>query len=589
MTPRFLSIFLSLLTVFSLYGAPGKYDELLRMSSGWTSEHVIGTADSFVADGREEEAMVLYMVVASRESEGADVKELRNQVKANLSAGDIHYGKGNYSYALRYYVTALKLSEATEGHPYLAVLYKNMGNVYNMFQDFEKGKSLYLSGLEEARWVKDSETAYKLLQNLVGVCISLGDVAGAQRYYEESRGEAHVETDESVYMDSYIPALLSRHEGRYGESIAKFKELARQSSIRKLPARYECSAYGEIGRIYSDLGNQDSAMYYLTRCKDVAQANGILYQYTESLKMLYSLYDSQGNHAKASELKDRYLELKDSIYNQRQFDMAKNQQFLYEMEKTEREIAELNEEKVRNAMLVSRQRVVLWSVLGATALAMFLLFYFYRQKRRLGDSYRKLYDVHQSMLSEHREHREKYMVLAQENVSLREELERLSGMPSAPAEEPVCEDDGEPQDPRYERSALSRSQKDRMANDISGVMERDKPFCSPDFSLNTLAALIGSNSKYVSQVINEVFKKNFSTFVNEHRINLACERLADTEGFGQYSMNGIGESVGFRAGATFTTVFKKITGITPSVYQKLTRENRNKAAKQGKELVIHES
>lgn len=44
-------------------------------------------------------------------------------------------------------------------------------------------------------------------------------------------------------------------------------------------------------------------------------------------------------------------------------------------------------------MLVSRQRVVLWSVLGAAALALFLLFYFYRQKRRLGDSYRKLYDV----------------------------------------------------------------------------------------------------------------------------------------------------------------------------------------------------
>lgn len=77
--------------------------------------------------------------------------------------------------------------------------------------------------------------------------------------------------------------------------------------------------------------------------------------------------------------------------------------------------------------------------------------------------------------------------------------------------------------------------------------------------------------------------------MNEYRINLACERLADREGFGQYSMNGIGESVGFRSSATFTTVFKKITGITPSVYQKLTHENRNKAAKQGKELVIHES
>ena len=133
--------------------------------------------------------MVLYMVVASRPSEGSDGNELRNRVKANLSAGDIHYGKGNYSYALRYYVTALKLSEAAKGHPYLAVLYKNMGNVYSMFQDFEKGKSLYLSGLEEACRVKDSETAYKLLQNLVGVCISLGDVGAPGVILKSRRGK----------------------------------------------------------------------------------------------------------------------------------------------------------------------------------------------------------------------------------------------------------------------------------------------------------------------------------------------------------------------------------------------------------------
>lgn len=92
---------------------------------------------------------------------------------------------------------------------------------------------------------------------------------------------------------------------------------------------------------------------------------------------------------------------------------------------------------------------------------------------------------------------------------------------------------------------------------------------------------MNSNSKYVSQVINYVFKKNFSTFVNEYRVNLACERLADTAGYGRYSINGIGESVGFKSSATFSTVFKKMTGMTPSVYQKLTREKQAKLSKQG--------
>ena len=78
-----------------------------------------------------------------------------------------------------------------------------------------------------------------------------------------------------------------------------------------------------------------------------------------------------------------------------------------------------------------------------------------------------------------------------------------------------------------------------------------------------------------------MFKKNFSTFVNEYRINLACERLADTAGYGHYSINGIGDSVGFKSYGTFSAVFKRMTGMTPSVYQKLTRKKQAKLSKQG--------
>lgn len=319
-----------------------------------------------------------------------------------------------------------------------------------------------------------------------------------------------------------------------------------------------------------------------------------MYQYAETIKMLYSLYDMLGDRKKAAELKDRYLELKDSIYNQRQFDMAKNQQFLYEMEKTEREIIKLNERQARDAMLISRQRMVLWGVVGAVILAVLLLYYFYRQKKKLADNYRNLYDIHQRMLSDHRDYTDRYMAVSRENEALHERILQLSGQtdsgggrmagqaedalpsPSSGPGADVCSADS-----KYERSALSTSQRDRLARDVTEVMERVRPFCSTDFSLNGLAAEVNSNSKYVSQVINDVFKKNFSTFVNEYRVNLACERLADTAGYGRYSINGIGESVGFKSSATFSTVFKKMTGMTPSVYQKLTREKQAKLSKQG--------
>ena len=421
----FLILFLSSVT-FSVFAKPGKYDELLQKSSGWNSTKIINTADNYKENGQMDEAMVLYMIVIQHNTDNIPANELSHHVKANLSAGDIHYDKGNYSNALRYYVAGLKLSESIPEHPHLATLYKNIGNVYNMFQDFEKGKTMYVAGLKESRRVKDNETAYKLLQNLVGVSVNLSDFAAARKYYEESRSTKHKVTDESTFMDRYIPALLLKYEGKNRESIERFKELAYISHDNNMNARYECSAYGEIGRIYNQLEMRDSAIYYLSRCQQVAQAHSILYQYAESIKLLYMLYDQTGHRMKANELKDRYLELKDSIYNQRQFDMAKNQQFLYEMEKTEREIADINERQAHSIRILNRQRIILFGILGVVILALFLLYYFWKQKKKLSESYSNLYEIYRRMLSEQRENRTLRLALNHENEELREELARLT-------------------------------------------------------------------------------------------------------------------------------------------------------------------
>lgn len=578
-----------MLLQFTLSADQGRYDELLERSTVLSTVKLISSADQKLENGDEEEALVQYMVVASRPSSDLSPAELEAHVKANLRAGDIHYGKGNYSNALRFYVAALKLSESHPKNPYLPELYKNMGNVYNMFQDFEKGYSLYKTGLKYAEETHDNETHYKLLQNLVGVCIHLNDIAAAREYYEQSQKLEHPVSEEGKYMDDYTLALILKHEGRGSEAVTHFRRLARRASATGIGARYECSAYGEIARIYQQEGKTDSVIYYLTRCKDVAQKNDILYQFAESLKMLYQIYEEMGNTAMATPLKNRYLEMKDSSYNQRQFDSAKNQQFLYEIEKTERQIAELNEREAESARLISRQRLILILAVVILLIVALASYFLYRQKRRLSESYSNLYDIHQRMQSNMRISKEHQTGLMKENALLREKLERESrdretALDSNQTDNSsiYLKEERGTYAMRYTGSALSEQQRTRLSESIMDVMDGCMPFCAIDFSLNTLAKLVGSNSKYVSQVINDVFKKNFSTFVNEYRVNLACERLADFDNFGNYSMNGIAESVGFKSSATFTTVFKKLVGITPSMYQKMTLEKRNKAAKEGK-------
>lgn len=115
----------------------------------------------------------------------------------------------------------------------------------------------------------------------------------------------------------------------------------------------------------------------------------------------------------------------------------------------------------------------------------------------------------------------------------------------------------------------------RLRQEIAGIMENTEEFCNPDFSLETLAERVSSNSKYVSQVINDSYGKNFSAYVNEYRVRLAAKRLADPE-FRSLTIKAVSESVGFKTHATFITVFRKVTGMTPSVYQKMAAKDAGK-------------
>ncbi len=52
-------------------------------------------------------------------------------------------------------------------------------------------------------------------------------------------------------------------------------------------------------------------------------------------------------------------------------------------------------------------------------------------------------------------------------------------------------------------------------------------------------------------------------------------RLSDIEHYGGYTIKAISESVGYKSQANFISVFTKIAGMKPSIYQNISKEKRN--------------
>lgn len=49
--------------------------------------------------------------------------------------------------------------------------------------------------------------------------------------------------------------------------------------------------------------------------------------------------------------------------------------------------------------------------------------------------------------------------------------------------------------------------------------------------------------------------------------------MMDNEHYGNYSIQGISESVGYKSASNFIAAFKKMTGMTPSLYQKISKSS----------------
>lgn len=538
------------------------YDTLFKQVKNLSSEQVIKLGDNYLKQRNTDTAIVLYSIVYGRFGEEMSEKEKENCAKGYLKAGDIYYEQGSYTNALEMYINGLKISESCKKKPNLMLFYKNIGNIYCTFGDFERGINYYETGFSFHKKYPNQRVECDLLSNLTGICCFIEETDKAKRYYEMT--EALIQPGDTVkrYMSYYNWGLILVNEKNYAEAVHYFSKAA--ASLQS--PKYRCFAYEQLYKTYELLNRQDSVLYYLGLCNELAGKNQFTQLYVQTFKA-YSDYYENKDERKTQFYKSKYLSITDSIYNIREFYRIRNMQFLYELEKTNKEITNLQiAEKVKEQK-VRQQRRILTGILAGLLLISVLLFVVYRQKKNIQLSYHNLFQMHQQVLLS--ESREKVRCKEYEHTieALQTELKCYSREKNEPDK-----DDSDDKASKYQTSNLSNEQKQSLLLLIQKVMEQMHPFCQEDFSLERLAELVHSNHKYVSQVINESYKKNFSDFINEYRIQEACIRLTDTEHYGNYTIQAIAESVGYKSQSTFIRAFRKITGIPPSIYQKMARE-----------------
>lgn len=462
--------------------------------------------------------------------------DVRPGVEESVERADSLINTGDYVHALD---TLLSVCHEIDSRTDIADTtamrtYFLMGKVHSIFDDSRAAISFYNKGLGLRTQSSNPEVVMKLYGNLYQAYAAGGEFQQAKRANDSLYGVRINPDDMKQFLYNFNLADLSERRGRHEEAIRYYQKSLECIDGEVVKESMKVYPYSEMATVYMNSGENDSAYVYLKKFENAAEADGEPYVKASALRELMFWSAKNDRPLLAAEYMERYFAFTDSLIDIRAFLKSKENIRQYEEQTSNGIISDMTES------ISKGHRVIFNLVLLILFVGIIAGFALWRA-----------------------------IMVRRNNQFLFAKNEELTKIESKYRE--LLIETSQQQASKSEAKTMTESEATKeLMEKIMVKMECDKPYLDPEFSLQSLAELVGSNTKYVSQAINEISGQNFRNFINEFRIKEAERRLTDKENYGQYTIQWIAESVGIKSKSTFVTAFKRVTGLTPGVYVKLS-------------------
>lgn len=476
----------------------------------------------FLSAGMGDSAISCYNAVVGQYYRRMNDKEKNVIAKAYNNRGYVYFYLFNdFVQAYDDYLHALDIYNMA-GHGSSATLL-NIGNLYGEYDSGGKAMDYWRQAFTTA--VHDSNLSIAVIAfgHLLSGSVSLAGGIGIHTLDSICRVYQQLNIPDSIPLVHYTASLLNGYHAyrqrHYQEAAQWFLKASRHPDTPDTPERYVQEALDLAMNMYDKMGEWDSG---LRLAEEGMRSNGsippdLLINYYQS-KAYFSRRLGMTDSANLAML--RAYEIEDSLLNPRSFTRIQDLKVMYGLKKKDEAIAM---ERMRR----TAREITLTVVLMAAVVIIILLYKYYRKSLRQ-----------------------------------RQMLEELYHKAKEQAEHPL-----RPKRP----SSPDMQQAEDIYNKVESVMQTSREIFSPDFTADRLAELSGYKPRQVSQAISAVADKNFNTLLGEYRVREACRRMADPA-FHHLTYAAIAEGVGFRSRTNFVAVFKRVTGLTPTEYVRMSRK-----------------
>lgn len=491
-------------------------ENLNSIYSRWNdlkTDSLFNLGKSFLEKEQRDSALICFSICGNKATTEMSKEEKSICINALTNSARLYFCFYDYDKACQQLIKAIKLCDESKMDKELTGIYMEQGALMMTYaqqrpkqQNFKEAEEAYRKSFWNA-------LKHKQYSSLITALFNLGNRFYSAQKIEEMKEEldafnkANIPPTEKSYdyIMNFHHALCHIADKNYPQARYYFNR-----QLQCIPNEFrnnilKFQVYTNITKSFVIENNTDSAIYYEEIMYDLATKNNMIDARTLSASALSELYETQGDSIKSSEYSIIALQLKDSLMSVNNLDEVNSLNFIRQLHEEE---SRLNSYKNKN------QWLILVLIIAITAIIIILYLWFNLKKRH-------------------------------KNLTLQNITKKII---------------------KYENSSLEDSTKQELKEKITHVLTQTDTIYQQEFCLTQLAELCNSKSKYVSQVINELYGQNFTSLINSLRVEEACKRMVDKENYGTWTLEGIAQSVGFKSRVTFYNAFKKHKEMSPSEY-----------------------
>ena len=520
----------------------------------------------FVYSNQTDSALACYSMVLSRCNKEMPDSMKRICVKAANNMGYLYlFRRHNYMMAYSYLLRALDISK--ELGDTLTTVYANLniGNVFINYDNLDQAYQHYRKAFYGALKKGDRAIAVTCIINMLPLA-----QADSAKYPLQREIAAFVSRNlRSEVMGNYawlrIKALAATRKGQYGEAIDLMRQSIGAIDDKLSPQVYRWGCMQNMGELMLKTHHYAEGKRITRTCLGEAGREGFHEVEASAYSLLSDFYVREGRWDSAYFFKSRMAMVCDTFFNARSYgqmhDMASNLEF----KKLNDKMGEMDSHR-RMAYYVSWLCLICAAVLLASSII------YYIQNKKLKQHNKRLYMQAQQAVRSYQREKESRAYYESKIAQINNKLNESTEPVPANATEPRQKDNDLQDDGKYHSSSLSENRYYELLEKIQTVLDNADEILSSSFSIDRLSRLVNSNYHYVSEVINKNFGKNFNMMLGELRVRHACMMLVDDEHYGNMTIETIASECGFKSRSNFVSVFKKVTGLTPSNYKRMSRE-----------------